>query len=64
MQETENQQENSQGKKKRKYVYLDKYEVYKADTDYRISILERSLNGCYVSMVVLIVWIILLTINK
>lgn len=51
-------------KKKKKFVYLDKYEAYKESTDGRIHSLERSLNICYVGLGVLATWLLLLTLTR
>jgi hypothetical protein len=51
-------------KPKKKFVYLDKYEAYKDNTDGRLHILERSLNICYVGIGVLAFWLLLITLNK
>jgi hypothetical protein len=51
-------------KKKKKFVYLDKYEAYKENADGRLHILERSLNICYVGIGVLAFWLLLITLNK
>lgn len=63
MEETQNQVEGIFNKKKKKFVYLDKYELYKEITDAKIRHLERALNAGYVAVGILTVWIILLTIK-
>lgn len=63
MEETQNQVEGIFNKKKKKFVYLDKYELYKEITDAKIGHLERALNAGYVVVGILTVWIILLTIK-
>ncbi len=51
-------------KKKKKFVYLDKYEIYKEITDTRLHSLERSLNACYIGIGILAVCIVLIVILK
>jgi len=34
-------------KKKKKFVYLDKYEAYKETTDDKIKLMQKSINICY-----------------
>jgi hypothetical protein len=63
MEETHNQVEAGSIKKKKKFVYLEKYEAYKEAADARMNSLERSLNVGFVAIGILVVWIILLTIK-
>lgn len=60
MEETNNQAEKSSNKKKKKFVYLEKYEVYKEQTDGKIKQLEKAVNFSYLLMA--LVWIVLLMI--
>lgn len=50
---SENAEEKS-FKKKKKFVYLDKFETYKEDTDEKIRLMQRSINICYISIGVLL----------
>lgn len=51
-------------KKKKKFVYLDKYDTYKENTETRLHSMERSLNVCYVGLGVLATWLLLITLTK
>ena len=51
-------------KKKKKFVYLDKYEAYKEATDARLHSMERSLNVCYVGLGVIAIWLLLITLTR
>lgn len=51
-------------KKKKKFVYLDKYEVYKESTNGKLHSMERSLNVAYVALGILAVWLLLITLTK
>lgn len=48
MEETQNQIVENSGRKKKKFVYLDKYEMNKDRIDEKIKFLELSINICYV----------------
>ena len=51
MEETQNQAEPTSNKRaKKKFVYLEKYDLYKEGTDARIANIERSLNVGFVVM--------------
>lgn len=64
MEETQNQVEPTSNKRaKKKFVYLEKYDLYKEGADARMANIERSLNVGFVVMGILVVWIILITIN-
>lgn len=51
-------------KKKKKFVYLDKYETYKESTDAKLHLMERSLNACYIGLAILASWLLLITFMK
>jgi hypothetical protein len=51
-------------KKKKKFVYLDKYETYKEHTDDVIKAMQQSINIGYVGMGVLAIWLLLITLTK
>ncbi len=51
-------------KKKKKFVYLDKYDAYKESTDARLHLLERSINGCYISLAILTTLLVIVIITK
>lgn len=63
MQETENKEEEKSFKKKKKFVYLDKYETYKELTDDQITALQRSVNFCYVGMGIIAFWLLFITLK-
>lgn len=59
----EGQEEEKFLKKKKKFVYLDKYETYKEITDEKIRLMQRSLNICYLGLAVLLAAIILIALK-
>jgi len=70
MEESQNQVEEKEltsiagNKKKKKFVYLEKYENYKDYMHHRVKALEKSISIAYVLLGVVIVWVILLTIKS
>ena len=50
-------------KKKKKFVYLDKYEAYKESTDDKIRLMQKSINICYVVIGILTIAVVLLAIK-
>jgi hypothetical protein len=55
MEETQNQVEGNYNKKKKKFVYLEKYDLYKEETDEKIQLLQKSINISYIVIAALIV---------
>jgi len=55
---------SSKDKKKKKFVYLDKYETYKDQTDEKIRLMEKSINLCYILIGGLIAAIIAIALIK
>ncbi len=55
MEETQNQVEGNYNKKKKKFVYLEKYDLYKEETDEKIQLMQKSINISYIVIAALIV---------
>lgn len=64
MEESQVTTEDKSFKKKKKFVYLDKYEAYKESTDEKIRLMQTSINIGYAIMGVLVTCIIVLALVK
>lgn len=63
MESTQNQAEATANKKKKKFVYLEKYESYKESTDERIRLMQKSINIGYAIMGILFCLIVLVSMK-
>jgi hypothetical protein len=63
MEEPENSTGEKSFKKKKKFVYLDKFETYKEVTDEKIRLMQRSINICYLALAVQAAAIVILALK-
>lgn len=63
MEETQNQAESNYNKKKKKFVYLEKYDLYREQTDDKIQLMQRSINISYVIIAALAVAVAIALLN-
>jgi hypothetical protein len=54
MEENQNQVEGNYNKKKKKFVYLEKYELFKEETDEKIQSIQKSINISYIVIAALV----------
>ena len=64
MEETQNQAESNYNKKKKKFVYLEKYDLYREQTDDKIQLMQRSINISYVIIAALAVAVAIALLNQ
>jgi len=64
MEETQNQVVESSTRKKKKFVYLEKYELYKEQTDEKIRLMQTSINIGYGILGVIITCLVVLALSK
>jgi len=63
MEEPENSTGEKSFKKKKKFVYLDKFETYKEVTDEKIRLMQKSINISYVITGILVIAVVLLALK-
>lgn len=64
MEEPETSTGEKSFKKKKKFVYLDKYEAYKETTDEKIKLMQTSINIGYGILAVIVTCLVVLALVK